>query len=100
METTTTFVVLSYIGPMLGIIGFIITPGLTVILPWIKEKFSKDKQKQVEIDLNKKYKNMGVFELDVNRKKFIKKYRWDWRYKIIKKRNELRKLAKNTLNND
>lgn len=100
METTTTFVVLSYLGPTLGIIGFIITPGLTVILPWLKEKFNKDKQKQIGIDLNRKYENMDVFELDVSRKEFIKKYKWDWRYKVIKKRKELRNLIKNTLNKD
>lgn len=96
MELGTTYIVLSYIGPICGIVGFIITPGMTHIRPWLMEKFSKDKRQKVIETLSKDYseittRNLAWYELEL----FNKNHRFDWRPKISRKRRELKNQIKN-----
>lgn len=96
MELGTTYIILSYIGPICGIVGFIITPGLTVIRPWLIEKFSKEKRKIVENTLQKDFKSMHNYSKLLNELyEFDLYHRFDWRPKISKKRHELKRQIKN-----
>jgi len=88
---TTTFVILSYLGPILGIIGFIITPGFTVIYPWLREKVYRDLREQTRLRLDKNYSILNSRDVISEGQQFMNDYKWDWRYKIFKKKREIRK---------
>ena len=91
MELGTTYIVLAYIGPICGIIGFIITPGMTHIRPWLLEKFNKDKKALTEDRLIKNYSTMITRDLLKERMIFKNNYKFDFRKKIRNRRKELNK---------
>ena len=88
----STLLVLSYVGPSLGILGFIITPGLTVIYPWLREKFNAERRKETEEALARGYDHINISKVLGETHNFLKKYKWDWRPRIVRKKKELRKL--------
>jgi len=90
MELGTTYLILAYVGPICGIMGFIITPGLTHIRPWLMEKFKKEKQEIVAKTLFRDYRSMSYDELIDEKDIFNKNHRFDWRPKISKIRRELK----------
>ena len=95
MVPSTTFVVLSWLGPICGIVGFIITPGLTHIRPWLKEKFNKDKKEVTTRLLNKDYATMSPVDLFKEKVRLENNYKFDWRKKIRVRRKELNSVIKN-----
>lgn len=95
MELGTTYVVLAYIGPICGIVGFIITPGMTHIRPWLLEKFNKDKKEITRGMLSKDYSTMAPVELFKEKVRLDTKYRFDLRKKIRNRKKELNLTIKN-----
>jgi hypothetical protein len=92
MELGTTYIILAYVGPILGIVGFIITPGLTHIRPWLLEKFNKDKKDFTEDRLLKNYATMVPVDLFKEKIMLDNSYKFDWRPKISKRKKELNKI--------
>jgi len=89
MELGTTYMVLSYVAPLCGIVGFIITPGLTHIRPWLLENFNADKKALTDNMLTKDYSNMSTVDLLKERVNFKNNYRFDLRKKIRVRKKEL-----------
>ena len=89
MELGSTYVVLAYISPVLGVIGFIITPGLTHIRPWLLERFNKNKEDAISKSLDQNYGTMSPIELLKEKINFEDNYKWDWRPKINKQKKAL-----------
>jgi len=89
-----TLLVLSYIAPVCGIIGFIITPGLTIIRPWIMDKLRGEKKREL-----KNFNDMKPPELYVELLRFEKTHKWDWRPNTFKQRKKLRKALSDKLLN-
>ena len=92
MELGTTYMVLSYIGPICGIVGFIITPGMTHIRPWLLEKFNKSKKSMTKDMLSKDYDNMGLVDLFKEKVIIETNYKFDLRKKIRTRKKELNKI--------
>lgn len=88
----TTLTLISYIGPICGIVGFIITPGLTVIYPWLKEKFNERARERTRYFLETDFSKMSYYDIYTKEAEFNHKYRWDWRPKIREKKKELRQI--------
>lgn len=95
MELGTTYVVLAYIGPICGIVGFIITPGMTHIRPWLIEKFKNDKKELTRNMLAKDYSNMAPVDLFKEKINLELNYKFDWRKKIRNRKKELNLAIKN-----
>lgn len=91
MELGTTYMVLSYVGPICGIIGFVITPGLTHIRPWLLEKLNKSKKDFTEDRLLKRYSTMEPIELLKEKIMLDNNYKFDLRKKIRNRKKELNK---------
>lgn len=91
MELGTTYVVLAYVGPICGIVGFIITPGLTHIRPWLKEKFNSDKKEITKSILSKDYSTMAPVDLMKEKIILENNYKFDFRSKIRSRKKELNK---------
>jgi len=89
MEPSSTYLVLSYVGPLCGIVGFIITPGLTHIRPWLMEKLNPSKKALTESMLSKNYNTMSPTELLQEKVVFDNNYRFDLRAKIRACKKEL-----------
>ena len=89
MELGSTYVVLSYGGPILGVIGFIITPGLTHIRPWLIERLNKNKEDRTDKVLSNNYNTMKAVDLIKEYINLKDNYKFDWRSKIRKRRKEL-----------
>ena len=102
MELGTTYIVLAYVGPICGIIGFIITPGLTHIRPWLLERFKKDKKALTEDRLLRDYSTMAPVDLMKEKIMLESNYKFDMRSKIRSRKKELNKLISevNCLNCD
>lgn len=92
MELGTTYVVLAYIGPICGIVGFVIMPGLTHIRPWLLEKFNKSKKDFTGDRLIKDYSTMCPVNLFKEKVILDNGYKFDWRPKIRKRKKELNKI--------
>jgi hypothetical protein len=92
MELGTTYIVLAYVGPLCGIIGFIITPGMTHIRPWLLEKFNKDKKALTEGRLIKDYSTMAPVDLFKEKLILENNYKFDLRKKIRTRKKELNKI--------
>ena len=92
MELGTTYVILAYVGPICGIIGFIITPGLTHIRPWLLEKFNKSKKDFTGNRLLKDYSTMAPVDLFKEKIMIENNYKFDWRPKISRRKKELNKI--------
>ena len=92
MELGTTYVVLAYVGPICGIIGFIITPGLTHIRPWLLEKLNKSKKDFTGDRLLKNYSTMAPVDLFKEKIMLENNYKFDLRKKIRKRKKELNKI--------
>lgn len=86
---STTYTVLAYVGPLLGIVGFIVTPGLTHIRPWLIERFNKNKEDRTTKVLSNNYNTMGPVNLIKEHINLKDNYKFDWRSKIRKRRKEL-----------
>jgi hypothetical protein len=91
MEFGTTYTILAYIGPICGIIGFIITPGITHIRPWLLEKFNKDKTRMTKCILSKDPSNMSITELFKEKINLDMDYKFDLRKPIRRRKKELNK---------
>jgi hypothetical protein len=89
MELGTTYMVLAYVGPLCGIVGFIITPGLTHIRPWLMEKLNPAKKTLTEALLDKNYNTMSPTELLQEKIIFDNNYKFDLRSKIRARKKEL-----------
>lgn len=89
MASSAAFVILSWVGPILGVIGFIITPGLTHIRPWLAERFNKNKEDRIDRVLSNNYNAMKPVDLVKEYINLKDNYRFDWRSKIRKRRKEL-----------
>lgn len=89
MELGSTYVVLSWVGPILGVIGFIITPGLTHIRPWLMEKLNESRKILTENILTKNYSTMGMTDLIKEKTIFDDNYKFDLRKKIRTRKKEL-----------
>lgn len=102
MELGTTYIVLSYVGPLCGIVGFIITPGMTHIRPWLMEKLSKKHGDIVKDTLSKDYNSMDFGGLIKEHGEFKRKHKFDLRKKIRTRRKELKNVldSKKIDNND
>jgi hypothetical protein len=94
MELGTTYMVLAYVGPICGIIGFIITPGLTHIRPWLLEKFNKDKKEMTKGMLEKDYASMHTVDLIDEMIKLRNNYKFDFRKSIRNRRKALSEALK------
>lgn len=92
MELGTTYVVLAYVGPICGIIGFIITPGLTHIRPWLLEKLNKSKKDFTGDRLLKNYATMDPVDLFKEKIMLDNNYKFDLRKKIRSRKKELNKI--------
>lgn len=92
MELGTAYVVLAYVGPICGIVGFIITPGLTHIRPWLLEKLNKSKKNFTEDRLLKNYASMVPMDLFKEKIMLENNYKFDWRSKIRRRKKELNKI--------
>jgi len=95
MELGTTYVVLAYVGPICGIVGFIITPGLTHIRPWLMEKFNSDKKEITRGMLSKDYSTMAPVDLFKEKVGLEMNYKFDLRKKIRNRKKELNLAIKN-----
>lgn len=95
MVPSTTFVVLSWLGPICGIVGFIITPGMTHIRPWLKEKFNSDKKELTRDVLEKDYSNMAPVDLFKEKVRLEMNYKFDLRKKIRNRKKEVNLALKN-----
>lgn len=82
-------VVLSYVGPLCGIVGFIITPGLTHVRPWLMEKLNTSRKIRTENILTKNYNTMGIPDLIKEKTIFDSNYKFDLRKKIRTRKKEL-----------
>ncbi len=87
--------ILTYASPICGILSFILGAGRTVIYPWLREKFNDELRKETEKALAKNYDHVSVGKAFGQIHGFLKKYKWDWRPKIVRKKRELRKLRNN-----
>lgn len=92
MELGITYVVLSYVGPVCGIIGFIIMPGLTHIRPWLLEKFNKSRKDFTGDRLLKNYSTMCPVNLFKEKIIFDNSYKFDWRSRIRSRKKELNRI--------
>lgn len=99
MEPSTTYVVLSYVGPLCGVVGFIITPGLTHIRPWLMEKLNPVKKTLTEALLVKDYSTMSSTELLREKVIFDNYYKLDLRSKIRMRKKELNIASSQHLKN-
>ena len=95
MTSSTVFVILSWTGPILGVIGFIITPGLTHIKPWLVERLNKNKEDRTTKVLSNNYNTMSPTDLIKEKVNFENNYRFDWRSKIRARKKELTIAMKN-----
>jgi len=95
MELGTTYIVLAYIGPLCGIIGFIITPGMTHIRPWLLEKLNDSKKELTESMLTKDYSDMDPMDLIKEKLSFKNNYKFDLRKKIRARKKELNTTINN-----
>jgi hypothetical protein len=91
--TALTFI--SYAGPICGIVGFIISPGLTIIYPWLKEKFSERARERTKYFMETDFTKLGYYDIYTKELELASKYRWDWRPKIIRKKKELNQIRIN-----
>ena len=89
MAASTTLLILSWAGPILGVIGFIITPGMTHIRPWLMEKLNKSREVRTKNILTKNYSNMGMTDLIKEKTIFDNNYKFDLRKKIRTRKKEL-----------
>ena len=96
MELGTIYMVLSYVGPLCGVAGFIVTPGLTHIRPWLIERFNKNKEDRTTKVLSNNYNTMKAGDLIKEHINLKDNYRFDWRPKIRKRRKELTIAMRNT----
>lgn len=87
--------ILSYTGALCGIVGFIISPGLTIIYPWLKEKFNDKEAEQTRDFLETDFFKKGYYEIYNADIDYRSKYKWDWRPSIRKKLRDLKELRKN-----
>jgi len=94
VELGTTYVVLAYIGPICGIVGFIITPGMTHIRPWLIEKFNKNKKEMTREMLNKDYDSMPTMDLIDEMINLRNNYKFDFRKNIRNRRKALAEALK------
>lgn len=92
MELGTMYVVLAYVGPICGIIGFIITPGLTHIRPWLIERFNKNEEDKTTKILSNNYNTMAPIDLMKEKIMLENNYKFDLRSKIRNRKKELNKL--------
>ena len=98
--------ILQYTAPLCGIIGFIISPGLTIVYPWLREKFNKNRKIKSNELLNRKI-NQVDYEMVNNYLTELKThFKFDWRPRVLKTKRkikrlhkELKELKKGTINN-
>jgi len=95
MTASTMFTILSWGGPILGVIGFIITPGLTHIKPWLVERFNKNKEDRTTKVLSKNYNTMKAVDLIKEYINLKDNYKFDWRSKIRARKKELNIAMRN-----
>lgn len=87
--------VLIWVSPVCGIVGFIITPGLTHIRPWLVERFNKNKKDKTTKILNKNYNTMSPVNLIKEKINFENNYKFDLRKKIRIRKKELNIAMRN-----
>ena len=89
MELGSMYVVLAYVGPICGIVGFIITPGLTHIRPWLIERFDQNKENRTTKILSNNYNTMAPIDLMKEKIMLENNYKFDLRSKIRNRKKEL-----------
>jgi len=94
-----TLRLLQYLAASCGVMGFIISPGLTVVYPWLREKFNKERRAKTDELLNKEMLDLGnpstvADHLDELRTHF----RFDWRPRVLRAKRRTKKLYKELAN--
>jgi len=86
----TILAALSYISPMCGILGCII--GITMLYPWLREKFNSQRRLETALALEKNYDHINYRRVMVDTEKFLRRYKWDWRPRVVRKKRDLKHL--------
>jgi len=89
-----TLTLLQYIGPICGVLGFIISPGLTVIYPWLREKFNKDRKAKSDELLSRKFIQAGPVTVSDYLVELNEHFKFDWRPRVIRAKRRAKKLYK------
>lgn len=91
---------LQYITAICGIIGFIISPGITIIYPWLKERFSKKIKEKNKLILVKNITSLNKEELNVYVNELSSNFKLDWRPKVISAKLKAKKQLRSFNNGE
>ena len=92
-----TLVILQYLGPACGVLGFIISPGLTVIYPWLREKFDKERKEKSDRLLRGTLEERSIktlVDLEIYIKELDEHFKFDWRPRVLRAKRRTKKIYK------